>query len=499
MFSTPSSVAHEAPRASRERRPWSIAGRLTQHYTGSTFALLLMAASVLYWGLHRELCRQDMRLVASKMLVLRQMVGQFPTGAEALSSEIEHEAGERSPLQYYLRIVDNRGVTLIETPGMDTLVPSSAFPPSAAFPPPTGAPVNPNECADCTDSDDGRFLLLAASGRTAGSTTDDRQLQVALNVSATTRILAEYRTMLIAVLSLGMLFAAVVGFIIARIALRPVHDISQRVQTISSSKLDARLFDARPWPTELGGLASDFDAMIERMQDAFARLTQFSGDLAHALRNPINNLRGEAEVALTRTRPPEEYQHVLGSSLEELARLSRLIDGLLFIARAEDPHLAVEHSRFPVRRELDAVCDFYEALAAERHISVECEGDAWLTGDPVLFRRAVSNLLANALNYTPNEGRVKISARHLAEGGVEVDVTDTGPGIAEAHVPHVFERFYRVEENQARVTSGTGLGLAIVQSIMRLHGGTARVESSVGHGTTVLLEFPATGPATAVS
>ena len=487
MFSTPSSVARDAPRASRERRPWSIAGLLTQHFAGSTFALLLMAAGVLYWGLHRELRRQDMRLVASKMLVLRHMVWQFPTGAEALSSEVEHEASEEGPLQYYLRIVDNRGVTLIETPGMDQLVPA------ATFPPPTGAPVNPNECAECTDSDDGRFLLLAASGRTAGSTTDDRQLQVALNVAATTRILAEYRTMLIAVLALGMLFAAVGGFIIARIALRPVHDMSQRIRTISASKLGARLVDARSWPTELRGLASDFDAMLDRLQDAFTRLTQFSGDLAHALRNPINNLRGEAEVALTRTRPPEEYQQVLGSSLEELARLSRLIGGLLFIARAEDPHRAVEHTRFPVRRELDAVCDFYEALAAERHVGVECEGDAWLNGDPVLFRQAASNLLANALNYTPNDGRITMTATQHTDGGVKVCVSDTGPGIAASHLPHVFERFYRVEEGQARVTNGAGLGLAIVQSIMRLHGGTARIESTLGHGTTVRLEFPAEG------
>ncbi|MDO8502070.1 MAG: heavy metal sensor histidine kinase [Gemmatimonadaceae bacterium] len=488
MSSTNSSPPHEGTVGTRARRPWSIAGRLTQHYAGSTVALLLIAASFLYWGLIRELHRQDRRLVASKLLVLRHLVAQYPTSADALSSEIEHEAGEGGPLQYYLRIVDGRGVTLLETPGMDTLVPSSAFPP------PTSGPVGPDECSACKASDDHRYLLLAATGTATGVGAEYRQLQVALDVSATTQILADYRAKLIAVLGLGLLAAVAVGVVVARVALQPVNDISRRAQAISASRLDARLCDERPWPTELRGLASDFDAMLDRLQAAFTRLSQFSADLAHALRNPINNLRGEAEVALARARTPEEYQQVLGSSLEELVRLSRLIDGLLFIARAEDPNHAVEHTRFPVRRELDAVCDFYEALAAERHIGVECEGDAWLNGDSVLFRQAVSNLLANALNYTLNEGRVTMTATQKVDGGVEVRVSDTGPGISTSHLPHVFERFYRVEEGQARVTGGAGLGLAIVQSIMQLHGGNARIESAVGHGTTVRLEFPAVVP-----
>jgi two-component system heavy metal sensor histidine kinase CusS len=494
MSSTSSSPPHEVPVETRARRPWSIAGRLTRHYAGSTFAILLVAAGFLYWGLARELRRHDQQLVMSKLRVLRQLVAQYPTGADALSNEVVHEAGEAGDageggaLHYYLRVVDGRGATLLETPRMETLIPSSAFPP------PTHEPVGPDQCAACTASDDHRFLLLAATGAAAGAGAEPRALQVALDVSTTTRVLADYRAMLLAVLGLGLLAAAAAGVVLARVALRPVTDISRRVQAITVSRLDTRLRDERPWPAELRGLASDFDAMLDRLQDAFTRLSQFSADLAHALRNPINNLRGEAEVALTRERTPEEYQHLLGSSLEELARLSRLIDGLLFIARAEDPQRAVEHTRFPVRRELDAVLDFYEALAAERNVAVECEGDALLTGDPVLFRRAVSNLLANALNHTPANGSVTMTATQHANGGVAVWVTDTGRGIPGSHLPHVFDRFYRVDEGQGRSTGGAGLGLAIVQSIMRLHGGSASIESTAGHGTTVRLEFPAAQP-----
>ena len=273
-------------------------------------------------------------------------------------------------------------------------------------------------------------------------------------------------------------------------ALRPLARITKVTQRISANRLNERVTAGR-WPAELSALAGEFDAMLDRLEDAFTRLTQFSADLAHALRNPINNLRGEAEVALARARSPEEYQQILASSLEEYERLSRLIDGLLFIARAEDSRTAIERTRFESRRELDAVREFYEALAAEHDVAVTCEGEAGLTGDPALFRRAVSNLLANALKHTPAKGCVTLSACGLAGGAVEIKVRDTGDGIAAAHLPKAFDRFFQVDPSRDQTSRGVGLGLAIVQSIMRLHGGAASIESTVGRGTTVTLAFPA--------
>jgi len=472
----------------RSGRPWAIASRLTLHYAGSTLAILLLGGGFLYWGLARELHQQDKALVASKLWVLRHLTAEYPAGAEALASEIEHEAGEEAPLHYYLRVRDGRGVTLLETPGMIALVPPGNFPSAIA------SPADLEVCATCALSADGRYLLVSGTSESQGPGRTPLGLQVALQVSTTARVLADYRTKLLFVLIAGLLAALGVGVAIARLALRPVEDISQLVRGISASRLDATRIGERLWPAELRDLAGAFDAMLARLQDAFSRLTQFSADLAHALRNPINNLRGEAEVALARTRNAEEYQQVLASSLDEYARLARLIDGLLFIARSEDPRHAIESTRFPSRRELDAVRDFYEALAAERSISVSCEGEAWLSGDPVLFRRCVSNLLANALNNTPDGGRVTLRVIEQPDGRVEVSVRDTGRGIDGSHLPHVFERFYRVEEGQIRETNGAGLGLPIVQSIMRLHGGSARIESAMGRGTTITLEFPATPP-----
>lgn len=235
--------------------------------------------------------------------------------------------------------------------------------------------------------------------------------------------------------------------------------------------------------------------MLDRLEDSFTRLGQFSADLAHALRTPIHNLRGEAEVALVRARSPEEYQHVLASSLEECERLSRMIDGLLFLARADDPNAALKRVRFDARQEMEAVREFYEALASEQQVAVTCAGAAALTGDPMLFRRAVSNLLGNALRHTSAGGSVALSLATTAEQRILVRVQDTGCGILPEHRAKIFDRFYRVGETTSPVPGGIGLGLAIVQSIMRLHGGVASVHSEVGKGSTFTLDFPAEPPA----
>lgn len=474
------------PKAPRRARAWSIAGRLSAINAVKTMAIVAVVGGVLYWGLARELSHQDAKLVASKLSVLERLVATYPLTAEAIESEVEHEAGDEGPLRYFLRVIDATGRVALETPGMPRELPIPAFPSPTA--PASATP----ECSDCVTSRDGRFLL-GARGAEREANAGSVRLQVALDVERTRGVLRRYAWMLALVLGSGVALSALSTLVIARLAVRPLLEIAARVRVISASHLDLPPLTARPWPEELQGLAGEFDLMLARLDDAFKRLSQFAADLAHELRNPINNLRGNAEVALTRARTPEEYQQTLGSGLEELDRLSRLIDGLLFIARSEDPRQAIEHTSFPIRRELDAVRDFYEALAAERGVAVYCEGEATITGDPMLLRRAVSNLLANALKNTKSGDQVRLEARPGPDGGATIVVSDTGGGIAAEHLPHVFERFYRTEDERAE-GSGAGLGLAIVQSIMRLHGGQATLISAPGAGTMVTLEFPAGAP-----
>jgi two-component system heavy metal sensor histidine kinase CusS len=254
--------------------------------------------------------------------------------------------------------------------------------------------------------------------------------------------------------------------------------------------LHERVNPAR-WPRELTALATAFDQMLDRLEKSFARLSQFSADLAHELRTPINNLMGEADLALSRVRAPDEYRRVLESSLEEFAKLARTIDGLLFLARAEHPETQVQRAALDARKEIDAVREFYDAMAQDQGVDVRCEGDAALHADPLLLRRAVSNLLSNALQYTPRGGRVVMSAAASPDGGAVVRVTDSGVGIEPEHLERIFDRFYRVDPARSRFPRGVGLGLAIVKSIMDLHRGLVTVQSEPGKGTTVSLQFPA--------
>jgi two-component system heavy metal sensor histidine kinase CusS len=244
-------------------------------------------------------------------------------------------------------------------------------------------------------------------------------------------------------------------------------------------------------PAELSVLAGTFNEMLDRLQESFDRLARFSADIAHELRNPVNNLRGEAEVALGKPRSPEEYREVLGSCLEECGRLSHMIDNLLFLARAEHPQTQIAKESLNVAQELRTVRDFYEAAAAEGGVSlaVSVDGQLITNLDRTLFQRALANLVANALAHTPSGGTVLLSACRC-DGTVRVDVTDTGAGIAQEHVAHVFDRFYRADPARSNVAGRVGLGLAIVKTIASLHGGSAEITSQVGRGTTVSLIFP---------
>jgi two-component system heavy metal sensor histidine kinase CusS len=196
-------------------------------------------------------------------------------------------------------------------------------------------------------------------------------------------------------------------------------------------------------------------------------------------------------VALGKSRSPEEYREVLGSCLEECARLARIIESLLFLARSESPETQITREPLDIRRELAAVRDFYEAAAAEAGVALRLICPDGLTADldRTLFQRALGNLVANALTHTPTGGTVTVAADR-EDGAVKVNITDTGCGIPAAHLAHVFDRFYRVDDARSAATGGVGLGLAIVKTIAGLHRGSVTIQSEVGKGTRVTLAFP---------
>jgi two-component system heavy metal sensor histidine kinase CusS len=232
--------------------------------------------------------------------------------------------------------------------------------------------------------------------------------------------------------------------------------------------------------------------MLDGLEESFERISRFSADIAHDLRTPVNNIRGEAEVALARARTVEEYRDVLGSCLEEAVRLSNLIGDLLFLARAESPLALLHRERTDVAQLLTRVREYYEASAADAGVvlTTTYPREAVIAGvDQSLILRALSNLVSNAVAHTPSGGSIQMAAKTNLSN-IHIEVSDTGIGIQADALPRVFDRFFRVDASRSQTFGGTGLGLAIVQSIALLHGGNVQIASKPGEGTRVTISLP---------
>jgi len=460
----------------------SLAGRLTLWYSLFSFVLILAATVYLYWALAKNLDREDDGVLQDQIHILQVLLREHPEASAGIRQEVELESGARQHSRIYIRILDESGMTVAETPGMAQKLPMRIFP--AASEKPTGSQLHQSE----------ESFRLMTGVAPLGDRSGTRILQVALDRREEDKLLSQFRHRILPLLAVALVACALAGHQIARRGLRPIGRISDAAGRIRSTTLHERL-PAGEFPSELGGLARTFNHMLDRLQESFDRLSRFSADIAHELRTPINTLRGEVEVALGRPRSPEEYRETLSSFLEEAGRLTRLIESLLFLARAESPETQVRRETLDLDHELRGVREFYEASAGEAGVALEVRVTPPLSADldRTLLQRAVGNLVENALAHTEKGGSVTIGAAR-ENGRIRIDVTDTGRGIPAEHLPRVFDRLYRVDRSRTAATGGAGLGLAIVKSIAELHGGTAAVASEAGKGTRVTLLLPATAP-----
>lgn len=476
--------------ANKRRRTWSIKRRLTVLYFVSAFGILLVSTAFLYWVLADRLVKEDGQFLAAKIGLLREILKEEPNNRDVLREEVKWETAPFRLAKYYARIIGPSGSIIIETDRMREVAPVDIFPK------PAGLSEMPARATKRKSTNGHNLLLMTALAKAGGAGGGVRVLQLALDISHEDELTFDYRKQLILVLLAGILLSAGIGVFIAGKGLNPIERITRTIQHISAHQLHRRLGQS-DWPFELNDLAGAFDGMLDRLEDSFNRLSQYSADLAHELRTPINNLIGETEVALSRERTPGEYRDVLESSLEEYSRLSHVIESLLFLARAESPETHVDKKKFDPRKEIEDVIEFYEAMAEEKGVKlshVAPAPPAWdpiLNADPTLFRHALSNLVSNALRYTNDGGKVDIGVARASDGNIYVWVSDNGAGIEPEHVARIFDRFYRVDSSRSENKSGSGLGLAIVKSIMQLHHGSVSVDSTPGKGTKVTLAFPA--------
>ena len=474
-------------------RLWqTLAFRLTAGYALAGLFLVTFAIVSLYLVLVSELNKSTDLFLADKVHVLRTMLRERPDDQDALREEIELESAARQYEHFYISLLDHRNVPVLITPGMADQLDMAQLARQTQL--------RPDRTISMKGRDGRDFRVTSASAPVGSAAAETDTLRIAIDVSQKEALLARYRLWFCAILLATSIIFPFVGYQIARHGIRPVEEMATTARHITSTNLRERILP-EGYPFELATLAGTFNQMLDRLEESFERISQFSADIAHDLRTPVNNIRGEAEVALARTRTSSEYRDVIESCLEEAVRLSELIGDLLFLARAESPltHLRIE--RLDVGELLGVVREYYEGSAADGEVSLTTAvagGPVIAELDRTLLQRAVGNLVSNALAHTPPGGSVVLGT-NADSSTIRVDVSDTGLGIPPEALPRVLDRFFRVDSSRSHASGGTGLGLAIVKSIAQLHGGSVEIASKMGHGTRVTLRMPVSSESTLTS
>jgi len=317
---------------------------------------------------------------------------------------------------------------------------------------------------------------------------DSPQLTLLLDITHHQHFLQRMQHLIWLTVGLSALATALLGAWAARSGLRPLRRMSEVARGVSAQSLDARLPEEN-MPPELAEMAHHFNAMLERLDDSFQRLSAFSSDIAHELRTPLSNLLTHTQVTLTRPRPIEDYREALHSNLEELQGMAQLVNDMLYLAKADHGLLVPKREPLELAEEADVLLEFFAPLAEDARVTLNREGSARMEGDRSMLRRALSNLLDNALRFTPADGVVRIHIVEQSEG-LRLTVENSGDGISQELLPRLFDRFYRADPaRQEGSSEHAGLGLAITRSIIQAHGGQIRCESENGW-TRFVIEMP---------
>lgn len=463
---------------------FSLTTRLTAFFTLASAAVLLGLRWLTTAAIHAHFIELDSHTLQDKIHLSREIIRRAAS-AEDLQQRLDEALSSHQGL--FVRVQD-AGRTLYATPGF-------VFPDSALAQASGADPVGPL----ASDTHHTRPLIwhdrhqefhaLQADASLSGDANQPVRILVAVDTIHHAQFMADFQKTLAIYMILATLASGLLGWLAARRALAPLRAMKTRAAAVTAHKLDERMpVDAVP--VEMADLAASLNEMLARLQLDFNRLSEFSSDLAHELRTPISNLMTQTQVALSQRRPPDEYRDILASNAEELQRMARMVSDMLFLAKAEHGLALASRESFNVAGEVQALFDFYEALAEEKAVHLKLRGEGRvnadqiaaerITADRLMFRRALSNLISNALRYTPAGGQVLVEIAQAPEA-TTVSVENTGADINPELLPRLFDRFFRAEKSRNHPESdGAGLGLSITRAIAQAHGGQVAVTSAGG-------------------
>ena len=450
-------------------RRWrrSLSLRLALAFALVSMALLGIIGLYLFSSLQQEVAWRDDQALLGR-LERMQLLLKNSTDMQALRERPDLYANMLGNTQHFLWVLNAQGETLISINPTALPLPQLVVSDQPVFHDDAAVPYR---LASQRISLNGQQLTLIA-----GHLLTERE-----------NMLAAYRNTLIVALSLGGLFTFLLGAFISQRGLRPLRQLAEQAGTINAQQLHKRL-SANSDYLELGLLESSLNQTLARLDDSYQQLGRFSADLAHEMRTPLNNLIGQTQQVLSRSRSTEDYQQLLESNLEEFERLARLIDSLLFLARSEQPEQSLACQQTDLGALVAQLCDYFEGMAQERGLQLVNNCSGMLLAERDMLTRALANLLANAIRHAEPGSPISITSQHQNDQCV-LSVYNRGKSIDEPHLSRLFERFYRADPSRSQPGHSGGLGLAIVQAIMRLHGGSAEAVN-VDQGVRFELRFP---------
>lgn len=456
----------------------SLTFQLTLLFSAASTTVLLLLGFLIGASVERHFEEQDIDVLMGKLALARH----------ALEKVRSRNDLDMIPQQLDDSLIGHHGLAVVvQMPEGPTIFATSGaeFPQALLRHPVQGTPVRPTVWKT---SDKHPLRGFAALAKTDIEGVPPVTVAVAIDISHHEHFMAAFQKTLWSVVALAAVLTGLLGWVAVRRGLASLQEIRQGAAIITAHRLDYRLpVDA--FPTELAVLARTVNEMLVRLEDSFRRLSDFSVDIAHELRTPISNVLTQTQVTLSKVRTVDEYRDVLASNAEEFERLSRMISDMLLLAKAENSLLVPKRERIDLAEEVKGLLEFYDALAEERKIALAYEGSGAVSGDRLMLRRAISNLLSNAVRHTPPAGQILVRIGKTDATSFTVSIENTGETIPAEHLPRLFDRFYRVDNSRQHSDESAGLGLAIVRSIIRAHGGDASVRSENGI-TTFFLRIP---------
>lgn len=466
-----------------KRRPASLAVRLTVSIGAVITVVLLTFGWIVERSINNHFIQQDVDELNAVVQTLKHTLATLPPNIApaALSERFANAVSGHHNAQY--RISSDTGIQLYATPESDLdRFARIARPVDKITIDTVGIWQEHGETFRGA-------VLRTASDSVLGS--GMLTIAVATGINFHLHYLDSFRTYLRIITVTACLIAILATWLAVHQGHAPIRRISREMRKIKSDQLHIRL-ESDAVPAELTELATSFNGMLERLEGVFRRLSDFSGDIAHELRTPITNLKTQTEVALSQARSVEQYREILYSNLEEYERMAKMVSDMLFLAQADNNLLKPELAKIDLEAEVRILFDYFGAWAEERDVRLEIAGQQiCIFGDRLMIRRALSNVLSNAIRYTPPGNIVSITVESLAKAAI-VRIENPGPIILTEHINRIFERFYRTDASRQRSGEGAGLGLAIAKSIVEAHNGTIQARST-DQATAFEFSFPSIG------